>query len=97
MQAAFELLVSAGGVLRDAVGFGEGLKGLRVLIHLGEELAAEFFGCRVQFFDAVFDVSILFLADGEAADHVAEGNGQGACQRGSATAARCGGSGGELC
>ena len=97
MEAALELFVSAGGVLRDAVGFGEGFEGLRVLIHLGEELAAEFFGCRVQFFDAVFDVSILFLADGEASDHVTEGNGQSACQRGRAAAARCGGSGGELC
>ena len=97
MKALFQDLVPGRVVLRDAVSFREGLERFRVLVHLGKEFRAEFFGGRIQFFDAVFDVSILLLADGEASDHVAEGNGQSTCQRGSAAAARCGGSGGELC
>ena len=97
MKALFQDLVPGRVILRDAVSFGEGFEGFGVLVHLGEKLRAKFFGSRVQFFDAVFDVGILFLADGEASDHVTEGNGQSACQRGRAAAARCGGSGGELC
>lgn len=84
------------GLFGQLVGCGQRCKGVGVGLHQPFQPLAEGGGTAVQDEDVRLHGGIFFLADGQAADHIAKGGTGGTHQSCGPAAARCRGAAGKV-
>src|SRR5690606_15338899 len=74
-------------VFWKTVGFGQGFEYLGILLNKGKEFFLKILSFSQYLFYLLLNILILFLSQGEVANHASEGNPQCPCHSGSSAAA----------